>query len=119
MVPPVPFFYDSDASEHLRKGGRIVVYFIVTIYTDKNQGRGSYDEYIQEVRPLVEAYGGTYIVRSDNVTPLDERWKPARVIVIEWESRRDLERCLKSEAYKKIVSKRENSVDSRAVIVEG
>lgn len=95
-----------------------MVYFIVTVYTDKNQGRGEYEEYIREVRPLVEAYGGTYIVRSDNVTPLDERWKPARVIVIEWENRRNLERCLKSEAYRRIVSKRENSVDSRAVIVE-
>jgi len=95
-----------------------MVYFIVTVYTDKNQGRGEYEEYIREVSPLVEAYGGTYIVRSDNVMPLDERWKPARVIVIEWENRRDLERCLKSEAYRRIVSKRVNSVDSRAVIVE-
>ncbi|KMZ53370.1 DUF1330 domain-containing protein [Dorea sp. D27] len=96
-----------------------MVYFIVTIYTDKNLGRGEYDEYIREVRPLVEAYGGRYIVRSDKVTPLDGRWSPARVIVIEWESRRNLERCLQSEAYRKIASKRENSVDSRAVIVEG
>lgn len=95
-----------------------MVYFIVTVYVDEEKGKGEYEKYIQEVRPIVESYGGKYLIRSEKITPLGSRWEPTRVIIIEWNTRKELERCFASDQYRSIVSKRENSVDSRAVIVE-
>ncbi|MDE7061811.1 MAG: DUF1330 domain-containing protein [Lachnospiraceae bacterium] len=96
-----------------------MVYFIACIKTDINGKPQRYQEYIREVEPIVKRFGGRYMVRSDRVTNLSEDWKPDRVIIIEWDSREQLEQCFRSEEYQKIAGKRENSVDSKAIIVEG
>ena len=54
-------------------------FFIVDTYIDKNKGRGSYDVYIEQVKPIVESYGGEYLVRTENVTALSPLRKPDRV----------------------------------------
>ena len=33
-------------------------YFMVDTYIDEEKGRGQYDEYIQQVKPIVESFGG-------------------------------------------------------------
>lgn len=96
-----------------------MVYFVVTVYTDKSSDKREYESYIREVKPIVESFGGRYLVRTDDVIPLSEKWKPDRVIIIEWESREQLETCFDSAEYRRIAAKRENSVDSRAIIVGG
>lgn len=96
-----------------------MVYFIVTVCRDKTKEQQKYQEYIQQVKPIVESYGGRYLVRSDKITALQKNWNPERVIIIEWESKERLIQCLASGEYRKIAGKRENSVDSRAIIVEG
>ncbi len=45
-------------------------YFVVDTYIDEEKGRGTYDEYIESVVPIVERYGGEYIVRSEKITSL-------------------------------------------------
>ena len=45
-------------------------YFIVDVYIDESKGRGSYDDYIEKVKPIVESFGGEYLVRSEKVTAL-------------------------------------------------
>jgi len=39
-------------------------FFIVDTYIDENKGRGSYDDYIEQVKPIVERYGGKYLART-------------------------------------------------------
>ncbi|MGN1008399.1 MAG: DUF1330 domain-containing protein [Butyricicoccus sp.] len=95
-----------------------MVYFIVSVFENPGQGRGSYEDYIRLVKPIVERHGGTYLVRSDHVVPLSDAWTPSRVIVIRFETREQLDRCFGSEEYRAITGKRENAVDARAVIVE-
>lgn len=94
-------------------------YFMVDTYIDAKKGRGEYDAYIAAVKPIVESYGGVYLVRSDEVEPLGPGRAPQRVIVIRFESRADLDACFASPEYRAIMAKRARSVDARAVIVEG
>ena len=47
-------------------------YFCVDVYFNKDNERNEYDEYIAMVKPIVEAYGGKYLVRSENVMALPE-----------------------------------------------
>lgn len=93
-------------------------YFIVTTYYEKGD-QALYRDYIQEVKPIVEQFGGKYLVRTEDIAHLSEDWTPDRVIVIEFPSKEQLEACFSSAQYQKIKSKRENSVKSMAIIVNG
>lgn len=93
-------------------------FFIVDTYIDKNKGRGSYDDYIEQVKPIVESYGGEYLARSENVTALSPLRKPDRVIIVRFQSREKLDACFASDEYRRIMHERTDSVDARAVIVE-
>ena len=93
-------------------------FFIVDTYIDKNKGRGSYDDYIDQVKPIIESYGCEYLARSENVTALSPLRKPDRVIIIRFPSREKLDACYASDEYRRIMHERANSVDARAVIVE-
>ena len=73
---------------------------------------------IKAVKPIVSIYHGKYITRSEKITALSSVWRPDRVIVIEFDTREQLERCFGSEEYQQIAFLRESSVDSRAIIVE-
>ena len=93
-------------------------FFIIDVYIDISKGRGSYDDYIEKMRPIVEKYGGVYIARTENVTSLSPLRKPDRVIIIRFPSREKLDACFSSEEYRQIMHERIDSVDARAVIVE-
>lgn len=93
-------------------------FFIVDTYIDKNKGRGSYDDYIVQVKPIVESYGGVYLARIENVTALSPLRKPDRVIIIRFPSREKLDACFASDEYRRIMYDRVDNVDARAVIVE-
>lgn len=94
-----------------------MVYFAVTIKEDQQRGRGRYDEYIRQVKPIVESYSGRYIIRSEKIMPLAD-WQPDRFILIEFPSREQLESCFNSEEYHQIAQKRILSVTSQAIIIE-
>lgn len=92
-------------------------YFIVDNYI--NGDPEEYAIYIELVKPIVEAYGGEYLVRTDAVESWNERRKPDRCIVIRFPNREAIENCFTSEQYQRIMSKRTAHVDSRAIIVPG
>lgn len=98
--------------------GKMSYYFIVDTYMSED-GFGEYDDYIVQVKPIVEQYGGKYLVRTNTVVSLNDERCPQRSIVIEFPNQEALERCFSSAEYKAIMIKRVNSVDSRAIIVPG
>lgn len=96
-----------------------MIYFIVNTYRNDKMKKNEYDEYIRQVKPIVESYGGRYLIRSEHITALSDKWRPERVIIIEWDTKEQLQQCFSSKEYRSIAGKREHSVDSRAIIVEG
>ena len=56
-------------------------YLMIDIYIDESKGRGSYDDYIEKVKPIVERFGSEYLVRSEKVTALSLLRNPAREII--------------------------------------
>lgn len=95
-------------------------YFMITVHFEKENGKDDlYREYIRQVKPIVEQFGGKYLVRTEDIAYLSKDWKPDRVIIIEFPSKELLESCFSSEQYQKIKSKRENSVKSMAIVVKG
>ena len=93
-------------------------FFIIDVYIDKNKGRGSYDDYVEKVKTIVENYGGEYLEQTESVTALSPLRKPDRVIIIRFPSREKLDACFASDEYRQIMHERIDSVDARALIVE-
>lgn len=90
-----------------------MVYFMIDTYIDGEKGRGSYDEYIERVKPIVESFGGTYILRSEKIRSLSPERTPQRVIIIRFPDREHMESCFDSQEYKEIMGMRTDSVDAR------
>lgn len=95
-----------------------MVYFVATIYYDKGNDLTAYHDYINAVKPIAQKYHGRYLARSESITALSTDWKPDRVILIEFDTREQLDICFSSEEYQKIAGLRKYSVDSKAIIIE-
>jgi uncharacterized protein (DUF1330 family) len=74
---------------------------------------------VDNVRAVVERYGGRYLVRGGNVTPLSDDWHPERVIIIEFETAEQVQRCFDSPEYLELAPLRKRSAVSRAIVVDG
>ena len=94
-------------------------YFIVTIHLEETRDRSPYDAYIEQVRPVVEGFGGEYLVRTEAITPFAGDWHPDRLIIIKFPNRETLAACFSSEAYRSIMSLRTETVKTKALIAEG
>ena len=82
-------------------------YFIVMISMDEAVDRAPYDSYIALVKPIVERFGGEYLVRTeviDSLSPGD---------------RERLNACFASEEYRRIMALRVETVRTKAFIAEG
>lgn len=85
----------------------------------KIKDRETYEKYVKKVKPLVESYGGRYIVRGGGITPIAGGWEPERIIIIEFENSEGFRNCFSSPEYNKITGLRESSTLSRTILVEG
>lgn len=81
--------------------------------------RNPYFQYIEKARPIIESYGGHYLIRGGKITPLFGDWNPERIILIEFPSHENVERCFNSKEYLEIAKLRENSTNTRSIIIEG
>ena len=57
-------------------------YFIVNVLIPGSADRRPYDGYIAAVKPIVESYGGRYLVRTERIDSFEEGDKPDRIIVV-------------------------------------
>ena len=94
----------------------MAVYLIIEIAV---KNREMYLQYIQRVPTIIRKYGGRYLVRGGTVTPLMGDWNPERVILIEFESVDQIQKCFGSPEYREIAPLREQSTISKSIIVEG
>lgn len=87
-----------------------------------------YQLYRMKVEPLIEKFGGIYLVRSGGmafdpdpkrkVTPVEGNWNPNRFIILQWESLEQLQNFSTSPEYKAIAKLRENSASTKSIIVK-
>lgn len=92
------------------------IFFLAQISEIKNIEM--YLSYIQQASPIVQKYGGEYIFKSDNLTPITGNWDITRAVLIKFENVETLKNCFQSEEYYKIKHLRENSVTSKAIVIE-
>ncbi|MCC5941510.1 MAG: DUF1330 domain-containing protein, partial [Balneolaceae bacterium] len=86
------------------------------------------EQYTTEIEPIVEKYGGKYLVRSggagfgkdpDNeVIPGEGNWNPNRLIILEWNSMDELQNFINSAENQEMAQLRNNSASTKSVIVK-
>jgi len=81
--------------------------------------QGVYEQYQLLVPPIVERYGGRYLVRGGKITPLGNKdWQPERMIILEFPAMENIQQWLASPEYRQIAPLRERGADVRAVVLE-
>lgn len=94
-------------------------YFIVTIHLNESRDRAPYDSYIEQVKPIVESFGGEYLVRTEKIMTFANDEKPDRLIIIRFPDREKLDACFASDEYRRIMALRTETVKTNALIAEG
>ena len=88
----------------------------------------AYQQYRKAVRPVIEACGGTYVVRAgakfvtENPTSgfLDTMggWNPDRMIVLHFDTIERVKECFSSPEYKAAYALREDGASGRTLVVK-
>lgn len=78
-----------------------------------------YSEYTTQVLPLVERYGGRYLVRGGEVFPVSGDWRPERLVLVQFETMDLVQDFLTSPEYQALIPLRLRASISRAIIAEG
>ncbi len=78
-----------------------------------------YGEYIKRVPAIVEKFGGRYLARGGDITVVSGDWRPARLIIVAFDSKEKFQAWWHSAEYRAIAPLRETAAQTNAVVVEG
>lgn len=95
----------------------MAVYFIVEI--KEVYDKEKYMQYVAKVPPIVEKFGGKYLIRGGKTTAISGDWNPLRLIVIEFESMDKFRLWWDSAEYREVGPLREQSAKTNAIITDG
>ena len=80
----------------------------------------AYEEYKIRAKPIVESYGGEYLVRGGNTTVSEsELWTPTRLVVVRFPSREKAENFLSCDEYAPVKAIRNKHAQTTMTIVDG
>jgi uncharacterized protein (DUF1330 family) len=94
-----------------------MAYYVILDVTIHDLPR--YQEYMAQVKPMIEAAGGRYLVRGGAHTVLEGDWSPTRLVVFEFPSREVAQSFFQSPQYQPLKAMRHAASDADIVGVEG
>ena len=80
----------------------------------------AYEEYKIRAKPIVESYGGEYLVRGGHTTISENKlWTPTRLVVVRFPSREAAENFLSCDGYASVKAIRHKHAQTTMTIVDG
>ena len=80
----------------------------------------AYEEYKIRAKPIVESYGGEYLVRGGTATVSEsELWTPTRLVVVRFPSREEAQNFLNCDEYAPVKAIRNKHAQTTMTIVDG
>lgn len=79
----------------------------------------AYEPYKAAAAATIAQYGGRYIVRGGKHETLEGKWRPRRLVVLEFPSFEQAKRWYESEEYRKVKPLRLQHAVGDLVLVEG
>lgn len=78
-----------------------------------------YEEYKKLTPASIAAYDGKFVVRGGKTLTMEGDWNPGRIVVAEFPSFEQAVEWWNSEGYEKAKKLRQNSAETKMIIVEG
>lgn len=75
--------------------------------------------YKNRVAPVVEKFGGKYIILGGQFMPVEGDWRPAFLVMIEFPSYEKATQWYYSDEYAELKGIRQSAADCDGIIVEG
>ena len=79
----------------------------------------AYKEYISKVKPIVEKFGGKYLVRAGEYKVIDGEWKYPRTVIIKFSSYEKALEWYNSEEYQPVKPIRLANSVANGIIIQG
>jgi uncharacterized protein (DUF1330 family) len=76
-------------------------------------------QYIDQVVPIVEAFGGRYLVRGSNVRAIEGQWESDRMVVLEFPDEEGAMKWYHSAEYRPLRDLRQRSSQAVILLAEG
>jgi uncharacterized protein (DUF1330 family) len=80
---------------------------------------GRYERYKQLAPPAIARYGGRYLARGGETTPLEGDWHPHRIVVLEFPDAQTAKRFYESPEYRAARAERAGAANMNMILVEG
>jgi uncharacterized protein (DUF1330 family) len=77
------------------------------------------DEYRTRVVPIVEKFGGRYVVAGGKLDVVEGSWRPAFPVIIQFPSLEQAHKWYGAEEYRELKALRLSACKSNAVFMEG
>lgn len=89
------------------------------IYDVEIHDAAPYGEFMRQVKPIVEAYGGRYLARGGAHEVLEGDWTPTRLVLFEFPDMAAARALFTSEEYAPLKALRQSCSTGHVVIVDG
>ena len=79
-----------------------------------------YKKYLDKVKPMVEKYGGKYLIKGGKIDAKEtDLWKPTRIVLVQFPNKTSALNWYNSEEYKPLKNLRLNNATSNILFIEG
>jgi uncharacterized protein (DUF1330 family) len=92
---------------------------VYMIFNEQITDQGKFETYRQQAGALILRFGGRFLVRGGNVTPLEGNPGLHRVVIIEFDDMAAARRFYDSDDYRPLIQLRKSASTGYAAIVEG
>ena len=84
------------------------------------QNLEEYKLYREKVKPIIENYGGEYLISGGEINTLETKlWKPTRIVLVRFPNKKLGMECYNSDEYRPYKKIRLENATSNILMVEG
>ena len=79
-----------------------------------------YKKYLEKVKPMVEKFGGKYLIKGGKIDAKEtDLWKPKRIVLVKFPNKSSVLKWYNSEEYRALKHLRLNNASSNILFIEG
>ena len=79
-----------------------------------------YKKYLEKVKPMVEKFGGKYLIKGGKIDAKEtDLWKPKRIVLVKFPNKPSALNWYNSEEYRALKNLRLNNASSNILFIEG
>jgi len=78
-----------------------------------------FSDYITKIPEFIKKHSGKYIIQGQEPTIMEGNWKPERIVVIEFPSRKNANDFLQDQDAQNLFALRHETTTSNVILVDG